>query len=108
MKLGSTIIFVFALAAVASADELPRKAKTPHESYPNVDVIYNSVATLHGERLRTIITQPRNAKSKLPVIFVAGWLSCDSVEAPADTKDAAALVLRGLGPLPEVRLVCVD
>src|SRR5438552_17055955 len=102
MKLGSTIIFVFALAAVASADELPRKAKTPHESYPNVDVIYDSVATLHGERLRTIITKPRNAKSRLPVIFVAGRLSCDSVEAPADTQDAAGFVFRGLVPLDEL------
>src|SRR5438093_6660104 len=108
MKLGSTIIFVFASAAVASADELPRKAKTPHESYPNVDVIYDSVATPHGERLRTIITKPRDAKGKLPVIFVAGWLSCDSVEAPADTKDATGLVFRGLAQLPGFCLFRMD
>ena len=108
MKLRSTIVFVFALAAIAFADELPRKAKTPRESYPNVDVIYDSVATPHGERLRTIITKPRNAKSKLPVIFVAGWLSCDSVEAPADTKDASGLVFRGLAQLPEFSLFRVD
>ncbi len=108
MKLRSTIVFVFALAAIASADELPRKAKTPRESYPNVDVIYDSVATPHGERLRTIITKPRNARSKLPVIFVAGWLSCDSVEAPADTKDASGLVFRGLAQLPEFSLFRVD
>src|SRR6266436_8612278 len=106
MKLRSTI--VFALAAIAFADELPRKAKTPRESYPNVDVIYDSVATPRGERLRTIITKPRNAKSKLPVIFVAGWLSCDSVEAPADTKDASGLVFRGLAQLPEFSLFRVD
>src|SRR4029077_20299281 len=92
----------------AHGDELPRKAKTPRESYPNVDVIYDSVATPHGERLRTIITKPRNAKSKLPVIFVAGWLSCDSVEAQADTKDASGLVFRGLAQLPEFSLFRVD
>jgi len=92
----------------ARADDLPRKAKTPRENYPNVDVIYDFVATPHGERLRTIITKPRNAKSKLPVIFVAGWLSCDSVEAPADTKDASGLVFRGLAQLPEFSLFRVD
>ncbi|PYL19494.1 MAG: hypothetical protein DME30_00565, partial [Verrucomicrobia bacterium] len=84
MKLRSTIAFLLIAVAVC-AEELPRKTKSPRESYPNVDVIYDSVTTPHGERLRTIITKPRNAKGKLPVIFVAGWLSCDSVEAPADT-----------------------
>jgi len=82
--------------------------KTAHESYPNVDVIYDSVATPHGERLRTIITKPRDAKGKLPVIFVAGWLSCDSVESPADTKDATGLVFRGLAQLPGFCLFRMD
>jgi len=82
--------------------------KTARESYPNVDVIYDSVATPHGERLRTIITKPRDAKGKLPVIFVAGWLSCDSVEAPADTKDATGLVFRGLAQLPGFCLFRMD
>ncbi|HET9800082.1 MAG TPA: alpha/beta hydrolase [Chthoniobacterales bacterium] len=87
---------------------MPRKVKTPRESYPNVDVIYDSVRTEDGKRLRTIITKPRAAKGKLPVIFVAGWLSCDSVEAPADTKDASGLVFRGLAQLPEFSLFRVD
>src|SRR5437763_12134760 len=107
MKLRSTIAFLLIAVAVC-AEELPRKTKTPRESYPNVDVIYDSVTTPHGERLRTIITKSRNAKAKLPVIFVAGWLSCDSVEAPADTKDAAGLVFRGLAQLPEFSLFRVD
>src|SRR6266446_3682356 len=107
MKFRSTIVFLLIAGAVC-AEELPRKAKTPRENYPNVDVIYDFVATPHGERLRTIITKPRNAKSKLPVIFVAGWLSCDSVEAPADTKDASGLVFRGLAQLPEFSLFRVD
>ena len=75
------------LAVTAQAEELPRKSKTPRETYPRVDVIYDSVTEPDGARLRTIITRPRDAKRKLPVIYVAGWLSCDSVEAPADTKD---------------------
>src|SRR5207302_7563766 len=107
MKFGSTIAFVL-LAVAACAEELPRKTKSPRESYPNVDVIYDFVTASDGQRLRTIITKPRHAKAKLPVIFVAGWLSCDSVEAPADTKDAAGLVFRGLAQLPEFSLFRVD
>ena len=99
MKLSPAIVF-FALTAAVSAEELPRKSKSPRESYPNVDVIYDSVKMPDGKRLRCIITKPRDAKEKLPVIFLAGWLSCDSVEAPPDTKDTTGLILRGLAQMP--------
>jgi pimeloyl-ACP methyl ester carboxylesterase len=108
MKIGSTIAFILAFAVAASADDLPRKTKTPRESYPNVDVIYDSITTPHGERLRAIITKPHNTKGKLPVIFVAGWLSCDSVEARADTKDATGLIFRGLAESREWCLFRID
>jgi pimeloyl-ACP methyl ester carboxylesterase len=108
MKLRSTIAFILAFAVAASADELPRKTKTPRESYPNVDVIYDSVTAPRGERLRAIITKPHEAKGKLPVIFVAEWLSCDSVEAPAGTKDATGIVFQGLAQLPGFSLFRVD
>ena len=108
MKITLTTAFVLACAAIVSADDLPRKAKTARESYPNVDVIYDSIATPRGERLRAIITKPHNAKGKLPVIFVAGWLSCDSVEAPADTKDATGLIFRGLAQSREWCLFRID
>jgi pimeloyl-ACP methyl ester carboxylesterase len=107
MNVRSTIAFV-AVTAALSAEELPRKTKAPRETYPNVDVIYDSVIAPDGNRLRTIITKPRNAKGKLPVIFVAGWLSCDSVEAPAGTKDESGLVFRGLAQLPEFVLFRMD
>src|SRR5438309_7674958 len=108
MKIGSTIAFALMLVATVAGDELPRKTKTPRESYPNVDVIYDFVKPAHGERLRTIITKPRDAKGKIPVIFVAGWLSCDSVEAPEDTKDASGMVFRGLAQMPGFSLFRVD
>jgi pimeloyl-ACP methyl ester carboxylesterase len=109
MKLRSTITIVLGVATIASAEELPRKAKLPRENYPNVDVIYDSVKVAEdGNRLRTIITKPRGAKTKLPVIFVAGWLSCDSVEAPANTKDETGLVFHALAQLPEFVLFRVD
>jgi pimeloyl-ACP methyl ester carboxylesterase len=103
------LVLVFlTLTAAVRADDLPRKSKAPRESYPNVDVLYKSVTAPDGNRLRTIITKPRDAKGKLPVIFVAGWLSCDSVEAPAGTKDESGLVFRGLAQLPEFALVRMD
>jgi len=102
----TTLFLVF--AAGLCAEELPRKAKAPRESYPNVDVIYDSVTSPGGKRLRTIITKPRNAKGKLPVIFVAGWLSCDSVEAPAETKDESGLVFRGLAQMAGFVLFRMD
>src|SRR6266571_1494058 len=108
MKLRSMLTAAIMLAVAAQAEELPRKSKPPRETYPRVDVIYDSVTAPDGARLRTIITKPRDAKGKLPVIFVAGWLSCDSVEAPADTKDESGLVFRGLARLPQFSLFCVD
>jgi pimeloyl-ACP methyl ester carboxylesterase len=102
-----TILFL-AIAIGLSAEELPRKAKTPRETYPGAEVIYDSVTTPDGKRLRTIVTKPRDAKGKVPVIFVAGWLSCDSVEAPAGTRDESGLVFRGLAQLPEFALFRMD
>src|SRR3954466_11731067 len=107
MNVRPAIVFL-AITAAVSAENLPRKTKAPRESYPNVDVIYDSVTTADGKRLRTIITKPRHAKGKVPVIFVAGWLSCDSVEAPAGTKDESGLVFRGVAQLPEFALVRMD
>src|SRR5215469_16654123 len=102
------IVAFLAISAGLCAEELPRKSKAPRESYANVDVIYDSVTAPDGKRLRTIITKPRNAKGKLPVIFVAGWLSCDSVEAPAETKDETGLVFRGLAQMPGFALFRMD
>ena len=102
------VAFAVAFATIASANDLPRKSKSPRESYPSVDVIYDLVTMPDGKRLRSIITKPRNAKRKLPVIFVAGWLSCDSVEAPAGTKDESGLVFRGLAQLQEFALFRMD
>ena len=107
-----TILFLLAALLLSlsarAAGELPRRAQASAESYPKVDVIYDSVAGRAGEKLRTIMTRPHGAKGKLPVIFVAGWLSCDSVEAPADTKDATGIVFRGLAQMPGFCLFRLD
>ncbi|MFZ0917434.1 MAG: hypothetical protein WAN04_11110 [Candidatus Udaeobacter sp.] len=101
-------ILLFAIAMELCAEELPRKANAPRETYPGAEVIYDSITTPDGKRLRTIVTKPREAKGRVPVIFVAGWLSCDSVEAPAGTRDESGLVFRGLAQLPQFALFRID
>ena len=119
MRAAPIIVFVLTLTATSnafSADVLPRRANTPRETYPNVDVIYDSVTTPRGERLRTIITKPHDARGKLPVIFVAGWLSCDTVEAPPNKDpgpdnvrhDATGLAFREIAQLPGFSFFRVD
>ena len=59
MKLVLFVLLALTMAfSCTLAADLPRKVQTPRENYPNVDVIYDSVVTPHGERLRTIITKP--------------------------------------------------
>ncbi|PYK76840.1 MAG: hypothetical protein DME38_15705 [Verrucomicrobia bacterium] len=109
MKSVFLVLFALTIAfSPAFAGDLPRKIQTPRETYPNVDVIYDSVTTPHGERLRTIITKPRELKGKAPVVFVAGWLSCDSVEAPENTRDETGMLFRKLVQLPGFCLFRVD
>lgn len=109
MKLARLLLFALAIASsCAFAADLPRKVQTPRENYSNVDVIYDSVVTPHGERLRTIVTKPGEIKGKLPVIFIAGWLSCDSVEAPENTRDETGMLFRQLAQLPGFCLFRVD
>ncbi len=80
----------------------------PRETYPTTEVVYASVAGPKGEKIRTILTKPKNATGKLPVIFVAAGLGCDSTEAPDDTTDAMASVFRILAQMPGFCTVRID
>src|SRR5262245_11954659 len=59
----------------------------PVESYPGVVVQYDTVRDAKGQRLRLILTHPKAGGPRFATIFVVGWLSCDSVEAPPGTHD---------------------
>ena len=74
MTVRATIAFV-AVAAALSAEELPRKAKTPRETYPNVDVLYDFVTAPDGKRLRDDHYQTARRKRK-----TSGDLCCGLVE----------------------------
>ena len=89
------VAFISALAAVtlcAQTDSLQRKAgaNAPREQVPGADVIYDSVKTRTGYRVRRITTIPQNTTGKLPAVFMVGWLSCDSVEQPGMRSDGFA------------------
>ena len=97
---------LFLGAAAVAADprpELPRRVRptaSQDESYPGVVVRYDAIRDAAGRRLRLIVTHPQDAQARLPTIFVAGWLSCDSIEAPPGTTDATQLVLQTMARLP--------
>jgi len=61
--------------------------KPGRERIPGVEVFLDTISSPSGYPLRTFITRPHQAKGRLPVVFVVGWLSCDSVEAPNGPED---------------------
>ena len=61
-RVAFTMVFI-TVSTTLCGEELSRKSKAPRETYPNVDVIYASVTAPDGNRLRTIITKPRQVTS---------------------------------------------
>jgi pimeloyl-ACP methyl ester carboxylesterase len=90
----AALLGVVAAASVPAADDLPRRAglKPSVERFQNVSLELGSVRDWKGQRLRTLVTVP-HAAGKLPAVFVAGWLSCDSVEVSSDAKDGVSRLL---------------
>lgn len=86
---------------------LPRGSHAD-ERYPGVIVSYDSIRDPLGRRLRLIVTRPDHGPTRNPAVFVVGWLSCDSVEAPPGTQDATQLVLQSLAQLPGFVTVRMD
>ena len=77
------------------------------ESYPGHVVLYDQISNAAGNRIRLIATRPAT-DGKFATVFVVGWLSCDTVEAPADTTEATSLVFRKLAALPDIALVRME
>lgn len=98
------IYLVWALiphAYAADTADLPRKDPERNESYPGVTVVYDAVSDAGGRRSRVIATHPTGAAdARFPTIFLVGWLSCDSVEAPPGTRDGTQLMLQAMARLP--------
>jgi pimeloyl-ACP methyl ester carboxylesterase len=86
-------------SAVAGPAALARRAPRD-EAYAGVTVQYAALTDAAGHRLRLILTFPQGANERLPVIFVAGWLSCDTIEAPPGDKGAPQRLFQALAQLP--------
>jgi pimeloyl-ACP methyl ester carboxylesterase len=80
----------------------------PKEKLPGVDVLHDAISTDAGYRLRAIITRPQNKPGKLPVIFLVGWLSCDSVEYPLVVDDGFGQLLHDIASRSGMVLFRVD
>lgn len=75
---------VAAAADVTMVGDLPRKDSKPLVALPGLETEYGVVRTSEGHRLRSILTRPAGTKGKLPAIMLAQWVSCGSVDFPAE------------------------
>ena len=83
MKLSASLCLVLSLTIGTLAQQQTAAPLTPgREHIPNAETFMSTVATPAGFPVRVFITRPKTAATKVPVIFMVGWLSCDSVEAP--------------------------
>lgn len=101
------LLAITILPARAEENSLPRRAGAINEAYANHDVIYGSVRNAAGQNLRIIVTRPK-ASGKFPTIFLTGWLSCNTVEAPPTAMDSISQIFRRLAALPDFVLVRLE
>jgi pimeloyl-ACP methyl ester carboxylesterase len=81
----------------------------PKEALPGVDVRLGSVVSERGDRLRTIVTRPKDSAGKrLPGLLLAAWLSCDSVEFPRGANAGFSKLLQGLATDSGFQFMRVD
>jgi len=93
--------------AAQTAAELPRRPGAVDEKYPEHRTIYDAAAVPGGSRVRLIVTAPARSGA-VPTVFLAGWLSCDTVESPATATDSIARLLQRLAAMPDFALVRMD
>lgn len=63
------------------------------ESVDGVDVVYGSVVTPRGYRVRTYISRPKGAVGRLPLVVFIPWLSCGPVENPLGVRDGWSMMI---------------
>lgn len=93
-----------ASAQARLAGDLPRKDGKPLVALAGLETEYGSVRTREGTRLRTILTRPSGARSRLPAIMLAQWVSCGSLDFAADRQNQ----LRMIADTPGIVLIRVE
>jgi len=83
---------LIALAATAApaqmrlVGDLPRKDGKALVALSGLETEYDLIRTSEGIRLRTILTRPAGVTKRLPAIMLAQWVSCGSLDFPADSQ----------------------
>jgi pimeloyl-ACP methyl ester carboxylesterase len=81
---------------VKRAGVAPVKVTLPalrEEAVEGVDVVYGSVTSEKGYRVRTYTSRPRGASGRLPLVVFIPWLSCGAVENPTMANDGWSKML---------------
>ena len=109
LVVAALLLGALVVSPVLAQDQISLPRKTgggpgKDESYPGVTVLYDAIRDTAGHRLRVIATHPDGDRAqraaRYPVIFVVGWLSCDTVEAPPGTKDGTQRMLQAMIRVP--------
>jgi pimeloyl-ACP methyl ester carboxylesterase len=87
MRMVILCLFLALMPLVARSQSAGAALQPGREHIAGTEVLLGTVQTKEGYPLRAFITRPQGAKGKLPVIFMVGWLSCDTAEAPKDGPD---------------------
>lgn len=85
-----TLSVLLLLTSLATAQQLQPGRR---EHIPGAEVLMGTVQPPAGYPLRVFVTRPEKASGKLPVIFVAAWLSCDSTEEVKGPTDGFTQLL---------------
>lgn len=88
MRMRYSVVLLFLVASGMAQDLQPGR-----EHIPGAESLMGWVQSPAGFPLRVFVTKPQAANAKLPVIFVAAWLSCDSTEAPKGPTDGFTQLL---------------
>ena len=96
------LLSCFAMPAAATAQarltgDLPRREAKPLEAVDGLETEYGSVRTSDGVRLRTIVTRPAGTSARLPALFIAQWVSCETIEFPAGRKSQLSELAKRAG-----------
>jgi len=84
----SLAAFLLLVAPAFASTQTLNPTTPPREQFKNAVAQYDWVTNAKGQKIRTIITRPKDTNRKVPAIFLVGWLSCDSVEYANGETDA--------------------
>ncbi len=78
VAIGGTTLILPLIAFAAVTEDAGSGLQPGRERIPGSEVFLGTVFSPTGYPLRTFVTRPQNTKARVPVIFMVGWLSCDS------------------------------